>query len=80
MKARAIPDYQRIEGFVRLSFLRRIEGAEAQFQLIIFGENLAVIKHFAGEEYEKAKYYPKDGDFLLELEEKVIHYEVFAEK
>jgi hypothetical protein len=39
------------------------------------------VKGFAGEDYEKAKYYPQDDRFLLEFEEKVIHcetYPVFA--
>ncbi len=35
--------------------------------------------HVRVEEYEKAKYYPEDKDFLLKFEENVTHYEVFAE-
>ena len=35
------------------------------------------IKAFAGEEYEKAKYYPFDQGMLLEFEEHVNHYECF---
>ncbi len=79
LKERAIPDYRSTEGFVRLVFLRRIEGNEGHFTLITFWENLEVVKNFAGEDYEKAKYYPEDEGFLLEFEEKVEHYEVFAE-
>ena len=79
MKEIAIPDYKKTEGFVRLTFLRRIEGDVAHFTLITFWENLELIKNFAGEAYETAKYYPRDKDYLLEFEEKVIHYEVFAE-
>ena len=47
--------------------------------MITFWENLAVIKNFAGQAYEKAKYYPEDNQYLLEFEEKVVHHEVFAE-
>ncbi len=79
MKERAIPDYQNTEGFVRLTFLRNISGGAAHFTLITFWENLEIIKNFAGETYEKAKYYPEDSDFLLEFEETVQHYELFAE-
>jgi hypothetical protein len=32
----------------------------------------------AGDDFEKAKYYPEDDDFLLEFEEKVEHFEVFS--
>ena len=79
LKERAIPDYRDTDGFVRLVFLRRIEGDEGHFTLITFWKNLEVVKNFAGEDYEKAKYYPEDKDFLLEFEDKVQHCEVFAE-
>ena len=79
LKERAIPDYQGTPGFVKLFFLRNIQGNEGHFTLVTFWENLEVIKNFAGEDYEKAKYYPEDEDFLLEFEETVTHYEVFAE-
>jgi len=38
----------------------------------------AAIRRFAGEDYEKAHYYPEDRDFLVELEPFVDHYEVIA--
>ncbi len=75
----AIPDYSKTDGFVRLTFLRRLEGDVAHFTLITFWENLQVIRNFAGDDYEKAKYYPEDEHYLLEFEEKVVHYEVFAD-
>ncbi len=78
MKSLAIPDYKNTKGFVDLIFLRRIENDIAHFTLITFWENLEVIKNFAGEDFEKAKYYPEDKNYLLEFEEKVIHYEVFS--
>jgi len=79
MKERAIPDYRKTEGFVKLVFLRNIRENVSHFTLITFWENLEVIKNFAGEDFEQAKYYPEDENFLLEFEEKVTHYEVFAE-
>ena len=79
MREVAIPDYQGTPGFVKLSFLRRIEGEIAHFTLITYWENLDVIKNFAGQNYEKAKYYPKDAEYLLEFELNVVHHEVFAE-
>ena len=79
LKERAIPDYRNTKGFVKLVFLRSVKGGEGHFTLITFWESLDAIKRFAGEEYEKAKYYPEDKDYLLEFEEEVEHYEVFAE-
>ncbi len=80
MKSVAIPDYRKTKGFIKLSFLRRLEADIAHFTLITYWENLDVIQHFAGEEYEIAKYYPRDKQYLLEFEEKVLHFEVFAEE
>ena len=79
MKERAIPDYEGTEGFLKLSFLRNQQDGVGHFTLITYWENMAVIKNFAGEDYEKAKYYPEDEQYLLEFEEKVVHYEMFAE-
>lgn len=79
MKERAIPDYQGTDGFINLSFLRRLDGDVAHFTLITYWKNLEIIKNFAGEDFEKAKYYPEDKNFLLEFEESVIHYEVFSD-
>ncbi len=79
LKAKAVPDYQLTKGFIKLTFLRNINENIGYFTLITFWENIEVIKNFAGEDFEKAKYYPEDKDFLLEFNEKVIHYEVFAE-
>ena len=78
LKEVAIPDYKKTNGFRELTFLRNIRNNEGHFTLITFWDNLEVIKNFAGNDYEKAKYYPEDADFLLEYEENVIHYEVFA--
>lgn len=79
LKNVAIPDYRRTSGFKKLSFLRKIDQDTAHFTLITYWENIEVIKNFAGEDYEKAKYYPEDQNFLIEFEENVTHFEVFAE-
>jgi heme-degrading monooxygenase HmoA len=77
LKEVAIPDYKSIPGNKGCTFLRRVEKDEAHFTLITFWESFDAIKAFAGPDYEKAKYYPEDKQFLLEYEEKVEHYEVF---
>jgi len=79
MKSKAIPDYKKTDGFVKLIFLKNTNGNIGHFKLITFWKNIEVIKNFAGEDYEKAKYYLEDKKFLLEFEEKVTHYKVFAE-
>jgi heme-degrading monooxygenase HmoA len=76
--ATAIPDYQSVKGNLGVYILHRIEGDEAHFMTLTFWENTEAIKAFAGEDLEKAKYYPEDKDFLLEFEPKVTHYEIDA--
>jgi heme-degrading monooxygenase HmoA len=78
LKKVAIPDYEKTEGFTGLSFLRQIKNGEGHFTLITYWINLEVIKNFAGEDFEKAKYYAEHDAYLLEFEEKVTHCEVFA--
>lgn len=75
----AIPDYKNSIGFKSLTFLRKKTGSEANFLLITYWENIEAIKSFAGKNFEKAKYYLEDKNYLLEFDENVIHYEVFKE-
>ncbi|MEO6167979.1 MAG: antibiotic biosynthesis monooxygenase [Chitinophagales bacterium] len=78
LKGVSIPDYEKTPGFKGLTFLRSIKGNEAHFNLITYWENLEGIINFAGLDFQRAKYYPEDNNFLVEFEENVEHFEVFA--
>ena len=80
MKVRAAPDYGSVDGLERLYFLRRDEGDVAHFLLVTLWDSLGSVRQFAGDDPEKAKYYPEDDDFLLEKGETSALYEVFLEK
>jgi heme-degrading monooxygenase HmoA len=56
--------------------LRRIEGDRAEFVVLSLWDSLEAIKAFAGEDIEKAVFYPQDDDFLVEREWTCVHYEV----
>jgi heme-degrading monooxygenase HmoA len=58
--------------------LRRVASNRADFTFISLWESFDAIRRFAGEDYEKARYYPEDREFLLELEPFVEHYDVVA--
>ena len=73
-----IPEYRLTQGNLGVYVLRRIEGNRAHFLLLTLWESEDAIKRFAGSNMEKAKYYPEDERFLLELEQKVTHYEVLV--
>lgn len=79
MRNRAVRDYQKTDGLVKLTFLKRTDSNHAYFELITFWKNLEVIKNFAGDDLEKAKYYPEDQKYLLDFPDRVKHFEVFAE-
>ena len=73
-----VKDFQATEGFLGAHVLRRIEGKQAHFLIVSVWESIEAIKKFAGEEAGIARYYPEDANYLLELEEKVAHYEVMT--
>lgn len=75
-KGRAIPDYRSVPGNISVHILERGDGEVTHFITLTFWESLNAIRGFAGEDVEKAKYYPEDADFLLEYEPRVVHYEV----
>jgi len=80
MKERAAPDYSSVDGLQKLLFLRKIETDVAHFLLVTYWDSMKSVKKFAGDQPEKAKYYPEDDQFLLEKEETSTLYEVFYEK
>jgi heme-degrading monooxygenase HmoA len=74
----AVPDYRTISGNRGVYVLRRLEGAEVHFLLVSLWDSLGAIEAFAGADVERARYYPEDPAFLVELEPTATHYEVLA--
>src|ERR1700756_5224051 len=60
--------------------MRRVHEGRAEFVVISMWDSLESIKAFAGEEYEKAVYYPEDEKFLIHLSPYVSHYEVLIRR
>jgi hypothetical protein len=77
LKATGIKDYKKTPGILSVKILRRIEGDICHFWTVTEWKEIGSIKIFAGEDYEKARYYPEDKNYLLEFEEKVIHCETY---
>ena len=78
LRSTGIPDYRAVPGNEGVNILHRVEGGRAHFLLISYWESRESIKNFAGEDINKARYYPEDEAFLLELEPFVQHYEVLV--
>ncbi len=78
LETTGLPDYRATPGNRGVYALRRISGDAAEFLLISFWDDMAAIHAFAGQDVERAKYYPEDERYLLELEPTVVHYDVAA--
>lgn len=73
-----VPELQATPGNRGVYVLQRLEGPHAHFLLISLWDSLDVIRAFAGDDVERARYYPEDAVYLLELEPTVTHYEVLT--
>jgi len=78
LKESGLKEYRDTAGNRGVTVLRRTEGDRAHFLLISFWDSFEAIRRFAGPNLDRAVYYPKDKEFLLELEPTVSHYEVLA--
>jgi|SRR5688572_14061069 heme-degrading monooxygenase HmoA len=70
-------EYRAIKGNISAKLLRRIAGEHCHFLTVTEWDSYESIKQFAGDDFQKAKYYSEDKKYLLEFEENVVHYETF---
>lgn len=79
LRRTGIPDYRETEGNLDVQLLHRTEGDITHFLIVTLWESLEHIREFAGDDVNRARYYPEDRRFLLELEPEVEHWEVEGE-
>ena len=77
--ATGLKDYAAVQGNRGVSLLKKEEGAITHYYTLTWWDDVDAIKIFAGEDYEKARYYAEDMNYLLEMEPLVQHYEVVEE-
>ena len=73
-----INDYKKIPGNLSVEIWRKKENDVCHFWAVTKWNSINSIIQFAGEQFEKARYYPEDKEYLLEFEENVCHYETFV--
>ena len=56
--------------------LRRDEGDRTEFITLSFWDSRDSVRGFAGDDIERAVFYPEDDRFLVEREETVRHYDI----
>ena len=71
-----VEDYRATPGNRGAYVMRRVEDQVAHFELLTFWDSVDAIKAFAGDDYERARYYAEDDEFLMEREPHVTHLEV----
>ncbi len=76
LMATGLKDYRETKGNQGVLVLRHLHDRHAEFVLISLWESWDAIHQFAGDDVEKAVYYPEDSAYLLALGPKVEHYEV----
>ncbi|MGQ0640502.1 MAG: antibiotic biosynthesis monooxygenase family protein [Gemmatimonadaceae bacterium] len=73
-----LADYRATPGHRGVLVLRRDERDVTHFVLTSFWDSVEAIRRFAGDDYERARYYGEDDDYLLEREPFVTHHDVLA--
>jgi heme-degrading monooxygenase HmoA len=73
-----LKDYAATPGHLGTMILRRTDEGVTEYELTTFWDSTDAIRAFAGDDISLARYYPEDEDFLLELSERVEHWEVIA--
>jgi hypothetical protein len=72
-----VPDYKAVRGNQSVEIWRRFEGGVCHFWTVTTWDSFESIRSFAGDDINKAKYYPEDPGYLLEFEDAVIHCEAY---
>jgi len=71
-----IPEYRATEGNIAAYILRRNVGERTEFVTLTLWDSLDAVHGFAGDDVERAVFYPEDDRFLVERETTVAHFEV----
>ena len=71
-----LDEYRRTAGNRGVLALRRTVGDRAEFLLLTLWDSEEAVRGFAGDDIERAVFYPEDDRFLVERSEVVDHFQV----
>ena len=76
-----LKEYRATKGFRNVLVLRRKVGDASEYMLVTLWDSMDAVRGFAGDEPERAVYYPEDDRYFPpeELGPFVKHYEVLTE-
>jgi len=73
---RGVDDYRKLPGNRGVYLLRRTEGDRVHFMLMSLWDSRESIQAYAGEDIDKAQYFPYDLECLIDPTPTVAHYDV----
>ena len=73
-----VQEYRNSRGNLGIQIWQQDDGDVTHIWTVTLWKDLASIKSFAGDDHERARYYPEDERYLLELEPTVCHYNAFS--
>jgi heme-degrading monooxygenase HmoA len=76
LKRTGLKEYLETDGNRGVLLLRRVSDGVAEFTALTLWDSMDAVRRFAGDEPERAHYYPEDREYLLEMTPFVEHYEV----
>jgi hypothetical protein len=80
MKGTGVEEYLRTEGNRGALVLRREADEVVEFLFVSLRDSVDAIRRFAGDDYEKAVFYPEDDDLLVDRDLHVDHYAVAVDE
>jgi heme-degrading monooxygenase HmoA len=76
LRRTGLAEYARTAGHRRTVTMRRIDGGRAEFVLLTLWDDMSAVRAFAGQDPERAVFYPEDDRYLVARDDHVTHYEV----
>ena len=76
MRGTGVKEYAETAGNQGVLMLRRDESARSEFVMVTLWESWDAVRAFAGDDVERAVFYPEDDAFLVERDLTATHYEV----
>jgi heme-degrading monooxygenase HmoA len=76
MRGTGVKEYAETAGNRGVLMLRRNESDRSEFVMVTLWESWDAVRAFAGDDVERAVFYPEDDAFLVERDLTATHYEV----
>jgi heme-degrading monooxygenase HmoA len=75
LHATGVRDYLAVPGNRGVWVLMRRRGDAAEFNVLTLWDSLEAIRAFAGDDVNRARYYPEDSKYLLHMAPEVDHFD-----